>query len=187
MKRTVGSHAAAFERLATGCRFGGANCNRRFVAFGTVLTVHPRQPQFIAPARRSRRISAACNAVRHFARYDALSAARGTSVRRHGRRESVNPPRCRHGLVHRRPDAIRMKCEASDSRRPQPELQLTRENIMKKSLAHRTFAAAAAAAVTFAVVAGVVAIADHEKEQAVFLAAQISPPTLAQGEVAARR
>jgi hypothetical protein len=58
MKRTVGSHAAAFERLATGCRFGGANCNRRFVAFGTVLTVHPRQPQFIAPARRSRRISA---------------------------------------------------------------------------------------------------------------------------------
>jgi hypothetical protein len=59
MKRTVGSHAAAFERLATGCRFRGASCNRGFVAFGTPLTVHPRQPQFIAPARRSRRIRAA--------------------------------------------------------------------------------------------------------------------------------
>jgi hypothetical protein len=72
-------------------------------------------------------------------------------------------------------------------RQPSGVKQKTQENIMKKSLAHRTFAAAAAAAVTFAVVAGVVAIADHEKEQAVFLAAQISPQTLAQGEVAVRR
>lgn len=72
-------------------------------------------------------------------------------------------------------------------RQPSGINQKARENIMKKSLAQRTFAAAAAAAVTFAVVAGVVAIADHEKDQAVFLAAKISPPTLAQGEATATR
>jgi hypothetical protein len=54
-----------------------------------------------------------------------------------------------------------------------------KEIVMKKSFAERTIAAAAAAAVTFAIVAGIVGIADHEKEDAVFLAAKIKPQTLA--------
>jgi hypothetical protein len=82
MKRTVGSHAAAFERLATGCRFGGANCNRGFVAVGTLLTIHPRQPQFIAPARRSRRIPATRIAASRCAPAEAVFACRGAVDRR---------------------------------------------------------------------------------------------------------
>lgn len=51
---------------------------------------------------------------------------------------------------------------------------------MKNRLAYRSVAAAAAAAVTFAIISAVVAVADHEKDQAVFLAAQIKPQTLAE-------
>jgi hypothetical protein len=61
------------------------------------------------------------------------------------------------------------------------------ESPMKKQLAQRTVAAAAAAAVTLAVLAGVVAIADHEKDQAVLLAARINPQNLASSGVDIRR
>jgi negative regulator of sigma E activity len=58
---------------------------------------------------------------------------------------------------------------------------------MKKRHARRTVAAAAAAAVTLAVLVGVVAIADHEKEQAVLLTARINPQALAASGVDIRR
>jgi hypothetical protein len=51
---------------------------------------------------------------------------------------------------------------------------------MKDKLAQRSVAAAAAAAVTFAIFSAVVGVADHEKEQAVFLAAKIKPQALAE-------
>ena len=51
---------------------------------------------------------------------------------------------------------------------------------MKNRPAQRSVAAVAAAIVTFAIFSGVVAVADHEKDQAVFLAARIKPQALAE-------
>lgn len=56
---------------------------------------------------------------------------------------------------------------------------------MKKSFVEKGVAAVAAVAVTFAVVGAVVAVAEHEREQAVYLAAQISPQHMAASEVRA--
>jgi len=56
---------------------------------------------------------------------------------------------------------------------------------MKKSFIEKSIAAVAAAAVTFVVVGAVVAVAEHEREQAVYLAAQISPQHVAAGEISA--
>ncbi len=50
---------------------------------------------------------------------------------------------------------------------------------MKEQLIRRAVAAAAAATVTFAIFSAVVAVADHEKDQAVLLAARIKPQALA--------
>ena len=70
-----------------------------------------------------------------------------------------------------------MKCASSaDRRATQPNL----ENTMKDKLAQRSVAAAAAAVVTFAIFSAVVAVAEHEKDQAVFLAAKIKPQALAE-------
>lgn len=55
---------------------------------------------------------------------------------------------------------------------------------MKKSYVEKSVAAVAAVTVTFAVVSAVVAVAEHEREQAVVLAAQISPQHIAAAEVA---
>jgi hypothetical protein len=54
----------------------------------------------------------------------------------------------------------------------------SKEIIIRTTLAHRSIAAAAAA-VTLAILSAVTAVAEHEKEQAAFLAAQIKPQTLA--------
>ena len=54
---------------------------------------------------------------------------------------------------------------------------------MKKSYVEKSVAAVAAATVTFAVVSAVVAVAGYEREQAVYLAAQISPQHVAASEV----
>ena len=70
-----------------------------------------------------------------------------------------------------------MKCASSADRRA---TQPNRENIMKDKLAQRSVAAAAAAVVTFAIFSAVVAVAEHEKDQAVFLAAKIKPQALAE-------
>jgi len=56
---------------------------------------------------------------------------------------------------------------------------------MKKSFVEKSVAAAAAVAVTFAVVSAVVSVAEHEREQAVYLAAKISPQHVAAGEISA--
>lgn len=56
---------------------------------------------------------------------------------------------------------------------------------MKKSYVERSVAAVAAVTVTFAVVSAVVGVAEHEREQAVYLAAQISPQHVAASEVRA--
>lgn len=56
---------------------------------------------------------------------------------------------------------------------------------MKKSFVEKSVAAVAAVAVTFAVVSAVVSVAEHEREQAVYLAAQISPQHVAATEISA--
>jgi len=56
---------------------------------------------------------------------------------------------------------------------------------MKKSFIEKSIAATAAAAVTLAVVSTVVSVAEHEREQAVYLAAQISPQHVAASEISA--
>jgi hypothetical protein len=72
-----------------------------------------------------------------------------------------------------------MKCASSAPWRATLQYK---EDIMKNKLAQRSVAAAAAAAVTFAIFSAVVAVADHEKDQAVFLAARIKPQALAETE-----
>ena len=56
---------------------------------------------------------------------------------------------------------------------------------MKKSYIEKGVAAAAAVAVTFTVISAVVAVAEHEREQAIYLAAQINPQHVAAHEVGA--
>lgn len=56
---------------------------------------------------------------------------------------------------------------------------------MSKSFIEKSVAAVAAVAASFAVVFAVVSIAEHEREQAVFLAAKISPQHVAAGEASA--
>jgi hypothetical protein len=89
----------------------------------------------------------------------------------------VNLPVRRHGFFHGASGANTMKCASSaDRRATQPPL----EDIMKDKLTQRSVAAVAAAVVTFAIFSAVVAVADHEKDQAVFLAARIKPQALAE-------
>jgi hypothetical protein len=54
-ERTVGTGRRAFERLATGCRNRGVNCNVDFVAPRRLSAVHPPKMHFVARSGTSRR------------------------------------------------------------------------------------------------------------------------------------